>query len=62
VAEQTWGIRCRCGLELVGLGEQALVSTVRAHLGEAHPALVGAYSAEDVLSLAYRKPGTHAAR
>lgn len=49
-------VRCPCGLEITGEGEDALVAAVQAHLVDRHPRLVGAYDRDDVLSLAYRRP------
>ncbi|SEO82603.1 DUF1059 domain-containing protein [Trujillonella endophytica] len=53
-------VRCPCGLEVTGEGDEALVAAVQAHLADRHPRLVGAYDADDILSLAYRRPGTAA--
>jgi hypothetical protein len=49
-------VRCPCGLEVTGEDEDALVTAVQAHLADRHPRLVGAYDADDVLALAYRRP------
>ncbi|MBB2943324.1 hypothetical protein FB565_003037 [Actinoplanes lutulentus] len=51
-----WGLRCRCGLELTGSGEDGLVGAVNAHLTDRHPSVAGAYNADDILALAYRLP------
>ena len=49
-------VRCPCGLEIMGEGEDALVAAVEAHLADRHPRLVGAYSRDDILALSYRRP------
>ena len=49
-------VRCPCGLEVSGDGEDALVAAVQTHLADRHPRLAGAYDRDDVLSLAYRRP------
>lgn len=49
-------VRCPCGLEVTGETEDAVVAAVQAHLADLHPRLVGAYDADDVLTLAYRRP------
>jgi hypothetical protein len=50
------GLRCPCGLEITGEGEDGLVEAVHAHLADRHPRLVGAYDRDDILTLAYRRP------
>jgi hypothetical protein len=49
-------VRCPCGLEIVGAGEDDLVSAVNAHLDAQHPRVAGSYGAEDILALSYRRP------
>jgi hypothetical protein len=49
-------IRCPCGLELSALSAFTLVHIAQEHLQDQHPRLVGAYSADDIMSISYRRP------
>jgi hypothetical protein len=44
---------CPCGERLTGADEDELVASAQAHLAEVHPELVGEYSRDDILTLAY---------
>jgi len=46
-------LQCPCGETIRGEDEDTLVENVRRHLERDHPDLVGVYSREDILFLAY---------
>lgn len=46
-------MNCPCGEMLSGEDEDALVAAAEKHLEEAHPDLVGVYSRDHILALAY---------
>ena len=46
-------LTCPCGELLSGEDEDALVAAAEQHLQQAHPDLVGVYTREHILALAY---------
>jgi hypothetical protein len=44
---------CPCGENITAETDDALVENVQAHVAEAHPELVGKYSAKDILGMAH---------
>jgi hypothetical protein len=46
-------LQCPCGELIRGADEDDLVRLVEQHLAEKHPDLVGAYTREQILFLAY---------
>jgi hypothetical protein len=46
-------LQCPCGELIAGTDEDDLVKNVEAHLAEKHPDLVGHYSREQILFMAY---------
>lgn len=51
-----WGMRCPCGLQVVGGSQAELVRAAFDHLRALHPEMVDRYDDSDVLSLAHRLP------
>jgi hypothetical protein len=46
-------MQCPCGELIRGKDEDDLVKKAQEHLADKHPQLVGAYTREDILFLAY---------
>ena len=53
MADRKLYMHCPCGETLSGEDEDALVAAAERHLQEAHPDLVGVYTREHILALAY---------